>query len=61
MDVWVKRGIFALGAVVALYLAIKYVLPVLISALGVLAHIIGWLILIAAILFAVWFLVQKFR
>ena len=61
MDVWVKRGVLLFGVLVALYLVIKYVLPLLMDVLGMLAHIIGWLVLIGLILFAVWFLVQKFR
>jgi len=61
MDMWVKRGLLALGALVALYLIIKYIVPILFRALGALAYIIGWLVLIAAIFFAIWFLVQKYR
>ena len=64
MDVWVKRGALALGVLgvlVVVYLAIKFVLPTLMQTLGLLAHIIGWLVLIVAIIFAIWFLVQKLR
>ena len=61
MDIWVKRGLLALGALVALYLIIMYVLPILIRALGVLAFVIGWIVLIAVILFAIWFFIQKSR
>ncbi|MDR3238284.1 MAG: hypothetical protein LBT84_07265 [Spirochaetia bacterium] len=61
MDLWVKRGVFVLGALLAIYLIIMYVLPFLLTVLGVLAHIIGWIILIAVIVIALWFLIQKFR
>ena len=61
MDIWLKRGLLALGALVAIYLVIRYVLPILFQALGMLAHIVGWIVLIVVILFAVWFLVQKTR
>jgi len=61
MDALIKRGILVIGAFVALYLIIKYVLPILIEVLGVLALIIGWLILIVVIIIAVWFFVQKFK
>ena len=61
MDIWLKKGLLALGALVALYLVIRFVLPFLFQALDILAHIAGWLVLIAAILIAIWFLVQKYR
>ena len=61
MDIWLKRGLLALGALVALYLIVKYVLPILIQALGALALVIGWIVLIVAIIFAIWFFVQKSR
>ena len=61
MDIWVKRGLLVLGALVALYLIVNYVLPLLFKALGILALIIGWVILIGAIIFAIWFFIQKFR
>ena len=57
----VKRVLLVLGAITALVLIIKYVLPILFKVLGFLAYVIAWIIIIVLIIVLIWYLVQKFR
>lgn len=56
-----KKCLLILGALTALVLIIKYLLPVLLKVLGILAYVVACALIVALILGLIWYIANKLR